>query len=76
MSPLDRLKRLRDRTETHESIWVELRGTTISVVDPDSGRGLELCGDDSDEILITLLTDLGLEEHDMASPIFAEIFEP
>ncbi len=73
MSPLDRLKRLRDRTETHESIWVELRGTTISVVDPDSGRGLELCGDDSDEILIVILRDLGLEEHDVSSSVLEEL---
>jgi len=62
MNLLDRLKRLRDRTDSDESVWVELRGSTITVVDPDSGRGLELCGDDSDEVLIALLFDLGHED--------------
>jgi len=62
MNLLDRLKRLRDRTESDESVWVELRGSTIVVVDPDSGRGLELCGDDSDEVLIAILFDLGHED--------------
>lgn len=60
MTLFEQLQRLRDETDPRESVWIRRLGSRIVVNDSD--RGIELCGDDSDEVLRVILTDIGESE--------------